>query len=192
MVRLETLFTAFALSMLLGLVLAQSNSTAQVVGANYTQFDLFKNTGLSPCPVTSTHSTRDLEPRRSRGGGGGGGSYGGNGSVPLVKTASTRDQSSFCSLLLKNTSVAIMIPTAPTQTAFYPWWPTYLMQFVSLGITYAGLWWTWRGLKNSEERDMKLPVTFWIQLPFDIAREIAWFVKTVHGFLVPSRFAWVR
>ncbi|KAK5000708.1 hypothetical protein LTR66_000499 [Elasticomyces elasticus] len=85
-----------------------------------------------------------------------------------------------------------MIPTTPTQNAFTPWWPTFTTQFVSLLFTWLGLWWTSRGLdKHPEAHDMTLPLTFWIQLPIDIGRIIAWFVKTIHGFTDAKRFAWV-
>lgn len=192
--RMKTvLYASVALFPLLVATQSSSNNP-QVVGQNYSQFDLFKNTGLSPCPINSGHSKRsNLEPRRRGGGGGGGGggtSYV-NVSAFFVSTASVKDQSSFCNIVA-NGNTTIMIPTYPTQTAFFPGWPTYLIQLISLSISYAGLWWTYRKLNKTGNVETKLPITFWIQLPFDIAREIAWFFKAIHGFINSTRFAWVR
>jgi hypothetical protein len=39
---------------------------------------------------------------------------------------------------------------------------------------------------------MKLPFTFWLFLPIDICRVIAWFVKVIRGFIDARQFAWVR
>jgi hypothetical protein len=88
-------------------------------------------------------------------------------------------------------SIPVMIPTLATQTAFLPWWPTYTAQAVSLVFTYTGLWFTLRKLNKSGAYDMKLPITFWIQLPVDVIRIGAWFFKAIHGFADAKRFAWV-
>ena len=167
-------------------VQCQTNPPLVNQTAHFSHFDLFKNTGLSPCPANTTQDGKFIVPRRGRGGGGGGG---GGDINPYVGTAWIQNEADLCKFMQ---GTPVMIPTKPTQTAFFPWWPTYLSQAVSLLFTYLGLWWTSRSLNKNQERDMKLPATFWIQLPFDIARVVAWYFKTIHGFVAPKHFAWVK
>lgn len=177
---LKIFLTSFAIW---ALVECQSNTTIQIVGHNYTQFDLFKNTGFQPCPPNEIASPKLLA-RSSDGGAQGGGSTNVSVMQQTVKTETV-----FCHYL---SGTPIMIPTVPTQTAFFPWWPTFTVQFISLSLSYVGLWWTYRIIKNGGETGMALPKSFWVQLGFDVAREIAWFFKTIHGFVDPKRFAWTR
>jgi hypothetical protein len=175
-------------SVLLSFVEGQANSTF-VEQFRYTTFELFKNTGLRPCPINDTISEMSIivpkDPGQS-----GGGSSGGDATDELIKSTWVGNQGNYCKYM-KGTPV--MIPTIPTQNAFTPWWPAFTTQFVSLLVTWIGLWWTSRSIdKNPEARDMSLPITFWMQLPIDICRIIAWFVKTIHGFADARRFAWVR
>lgn len=166
------------------LVECQSNTTVQIVGHNYTQFDLFKNTGFQPCPSNEIASPKLLARSTDRSTQQGGGS-----TNVLVVDQTVKTETDFCHSL---NGIPIMIPTVPTQTAFFPWWPTFTVQFISLSLSYIGLWWTYKGIKKRENTGMKLPKLFWVQLAFDTAREIAWFFKTIHGFVDPKRFAWVR
>lgn len=173
-------------------VTGQGNRTF-IEQPNYTTFELFKNTGLQPCPINYTAaSLPSLLPREPRRGGGGGGSRSGGGVTdPLFASTwvgSRKDN--YCKYM---TGIPIIVPTMPTQNAFTPWWPTFTMQFVSFLLTWIGLWWTTRSLeRNPEAHDMSLPFTFWIQLPFDIGRIIAWFVKVLQGFANSRQFSWVR
>ncbi|KAH6639143.1 hypothetical protein C7974DRAFT_469733 [Boeremia exigua] len=172
------------------LVRGQANSTF-VDQSGYSTFELFKNTGLQPCPVNYTAaSVNALVPREPRrGGGGGGGTRGGGTTDPLFASDWAGSQAGYCKHM---TGIPIMIPTLPTQNAFTPWWPTFTLQFVSLLFTWLGLWWTTRSVeRNAEVQDMSLPVTFWIQLPIDLARIVAWFVRTSQGLVDATRFSWV-
>ena len=157
----------------------------------YSNFQLFKNTGLQPCPINDTATApRTRTPRDPRRGGGGGGTRGGGTTNDFVKSTWIENQGNYCKHM---TGTPVMIPTIPTQSAFTPWWPAFTAQFVSLLFTWVGLWWTTRSVeKDPKAQDMKLPVTFWIQLPIDIARLLAWFVRTIRGFADASQFAWVR
>lgn len=180
-------------SLLPSFVQGQSNGTF-VNQSAFTHFELFKNTGLHPCPINITVPTvggRGVEvvPRSPRKGGGGGHSGGGTYAEGLVKQDWVGDQAKYCNHM---TAIPIMIPATPTQYAFTPWWPTFMLQFVSLAVTFTGLWFTARSVEKKGQDDMKLPHFFWIQLPFDMARIIAWFVKTFYGFAKPKRFSWIR
>lgn len=172
----------------------QGNSTF-VEQSEFTTFELFKNTGLEPCPINYTAAAVDTliprDPRRGGGGGGGTSTRGGGTTNELfASTWVGKQKQDYCKYM---TGIPIMIPTVPTQNAFTPWWPTFTMQFVSLLFTWIGLWWTTRSVeRNPEAHDMSLPITFWIQLPIDLARIVAWFFRTVHGFVDVQQFSWVR
>ncbi|KAJ9664121.1 hypothetical protein H2201_005361 [Coniosporium apollinis] len=151
---------------------AQSRTKVTNQTSHYSEFDLFKNSGWSPCAINTTYASGRKWTHDD-----------------FVKDLWTDNQTRYCDHMK---GIPIMIPTIPTQAAFLPWWPTYLAQFVSLCFTFVGLWWTARDLRKHQDRhDMTLPITFWVQLPIDIVRVIAWFWKTVHGFADPRRFAWV-
>lgn len=137
----------------------------------YSQFDLFKNTGFFPCPVngntTADRTTKDF-----------------------LVTRNVASQTDFCSFLA---GTPIMIPTLADQLAFFPWYPTFLAQAFSLGASYMGLFYTLRIVDRSRMLpSRRVPWHFWIQLPVDFARVIAFLFKTVHGFVDSSRFAWVN
>lgn len=154
---------------------AQSHTRFTNQTSNYSKFELFKNTGLLPCPINMTRPSKSMWDTDR-----------------FIEEASldSRTKTGYCKYM---NGIPIMIPTTPTQAAFFPWWPTFLTQFVSLLFTFVGLWWTSRSLrKHKDQPDMKLPITFWVQVPVDILREIAWFVKSIHGFATPKRFPWAR
>tara|TARA_R110002003_G_scaffold62_21_gene5728 strand:+ start:5020 stop:5688 length:669 start_codon:yes stop_codon:yes gene_type:complete len=185
--------------------LVQADTTGSFVDQSaFSHFELWKNTGLQPCPINTTATLSAVNattttkakvvPRDPRGGGRGGGggsssSGGGTSGEEFIKSTWVDKQDSFCQ---KMKGTPIMIPSTPTQYAFTPWWPTFTAQFVSLVFTWVGLWWTTKTVEREGAQDMKLPILFWIQLPIDMARMLAWFVKTFHGFAVASRFSWVR
>lgn len=195
---LQTL-PAYLFAVLIVLITIPSLAQAQTNGnflnqSEYTNFELFKNTGLKPCPIianTSAPAKTDLIPRSPRGGGRGGGGGGGSSSgvraPDLVQSRWIGSQEVSC-LYMRATPV--MIPTTPTNYAFMPWWPTFAMQFITLLISFAGLWWTAR--KVEKDPAGKLPILFYIQLPIDAARIVAWFVKAFMGFSGSKRFAWIR
>ncbi|KAJ8115238.1 hypothetical protein OPT61_g3065 [Boeremia exigua] len=179
-------------SVLIPCIEAQSNETF-LEQPEYTTFELFKNSGLRPCPVNYTSSTKNaLVPREPRrGGGGGGGTRGGGATNPLFASTwvSKQKPEDYCKYM---TGTPIMIPTLPTQNSFTPWWPAFTMQFLSFLFTWVGLWWTTRGIeRNPEAHDMSLPITFWMQLPIDICRMVAWFVRTIQGLADTEQFSWV-
>ena len=129
---------------------------------NYTQFDLFKNTGFTPCPINSRISA--------------------DASTTLVAVSRwVRTQDEFCANMA---GTPIIIPTTPSQIAFFPWYPTYLLQAASLSLSYLGLWHTARRLTAQQGApSVRIPRLFWIQLPFDGARIIAFPFKAIHGFI---------
>jgi hypothetical protein len=138
---------------------------------NYTKFDLFKNTGFVPCPVndktTADVSTTDFTASR---------------------WVTTQEQ--VCRYMA---GTPVIIPTTPSQTAFFPWYPTYLLQAVSLSLSYFGLWLTLRSMiKQQGTPSVRIPRLFWIQLPFDAARIIAFLFKAIHGFADEKRLAWIN
>jgi hypothetical protein len=153
---------------LLAVVLATSSADQNI---NYTQFDLFKNTGFTACPIDTKIA---------------GGASPADFSISCWVT--TQDQ--LCSYL---TGTPVIIPTTPSQTAFFPWYPTYLLQSVSLSLSYVGLWLTLRSLtKQQGSSFVRTPFLFWIQLPLDAVRVIAFLVKSIHGFADAKRFAWIN
>jgi hypothetical protein len=104
-----------------------SNVTFFNEHAQFSTFELFKNTKLFyPCPGSAQASSNTLVPRRGGGRGGGGGSGGGGGDgggggtrvASLVSIKWIRNEADYCKALSGN---VIMIPTLPTQTAFFPW-----------------------------------------------------------------------
>lgn len=138
----------------------------------YTDFDLFKNSGFSFCTI----NTRTKADESSR---------------DFVISRNVRNQTEFCSYMA---GVPIMIPTTPTETAFFPWYPTLLAQGLSLGLSYLGLYYIFRYLDLSRmlPSRKRLPWYFWIFLILDLARQVAFHFKTIHGFVNPDRFAWTN
>jgi hypothetical protein len=87
----------------------------------------------------------------------------------------------------------IIIPTIPTKAAYYPGWPAFASSALGLLITYFGLWSTLRKLnKHKEKQDMPLPKSFWIHLPFDVARILAWFISFFRGLADMSQLQWIN
>ncbi|KAH8664981.1 hypothetical protein BGZ60DRAFT_565165 [Tricladium varicosporioides] len=162
----------------------------------FTNFDYFKNSGLKFCGNTTSvqHiAARDPKGGGKGGGGGGGGSSsssgggsrGRNGAVkPFIDSKSfARGSSSYCQYM---NGTGVIIPTIPNQIAFFPWWPTYTAQLITLLLSYSGLVYT----VKQAEKFHKVPLLFWLQIPIDTARLVAWFFKVAHGLAVPNRFAW--
>jgi hypothetical protein len=87
-----------------------------------------------------------------------------------------------------------MIPTTPTETAFFPWYPTLLAQGLSLAVSYIGLFYVFRYLDRSRmlPSRRRLPFYFWGFLLLDFARQVAFFFKTINGFVNPDRFPWTN
>src|SRR5437667_6152286 len=95
------------------LVECQPNATLQVVGQNYTQFDLFKNTGFQACPSNKIMPPNVLATR--------GGSVTRRGEVSsqiFIMDQTVNTENAFCSHL---DGTPVVIPTMPSQTAFFPW-----------------------------------------------------------------------
>jgi hypothetical protein len=138
----------------------------------YTDFDLFKNSGYKFCTI-NTRTKADASSR------------------DFVVSRNVRNQTQFCSYMA---GVPIMIPTSPTQTAFFPWYPTLLAQGFSLGLSYLGLYYIFRYLDLSRmlPSRKRLPWYFWVFLILDLARQVAFHFKTIHGFVNPDRFAWTN
>lgn len=137
--------------------------------ALYTDFDLFKNTRFFPCPINTNVAA---DPSTS----------------DFIVQREVNNQSDFCTSL---TGTPIMIPTTATQTAFFPWYPTLIAQAFSLALSYTGLFYTLRAVDRSRMQiTRRMPWHFWVQLPFDSARIVAFMFKTIHGFVDPQRFAW--
>jgi hypothetical protein len=163
--------------------------------ASYSQFELFKNTGFHPCPSKLLAPSKQLIPRRgggshaSGGGGGGGGDDDSDSTPSFIQSKAVKSEEAFCQQL---NGTSIMIPTLPAALAFVPWWPTYAAHLLSVSISYFGLWKTSRKMQKDGNRDMPLPTLFWIQLPFDLARTIAWLIKAVEGFTNHSKLRWIR
>src|ERR1700753_4429801 len=94
-----------------------ANNAVSTTVPVYTDFDLFKNSGFSFCTI-NTRTKADASSR------------------DFVISRNVRNQTEFCSYMA---GVPIMIPTAPTQTAFFPWYPSLLAQGFSLALSYYGL-----------------------------------------------------
>lgn len=170
----------------------QPNASVQDVGPIFSQFDLFKNTGFHPCPSNPSTPSKRLVPRR------GGGSHivssGSSGSrnnsdLFFIQYNQVKTETGFCANLK---GIPIMIPTTATPIDFVPWWPTFTAHFLSLSITYFGLWRTAKEIRRDRRDDMPLPIFFWIQLPFDMTRVGIWLFKAIHGFLDTKRYTWIR
>jgi hypothetical protein len=137
--------------------------------ALYTDFDLFKNTKFSPCAINGNISADPT-------------------TTDFIVQRDVNNQTDFCTWLA---GVPILIPTTATQTAFFPWYPTLIAEAFSLALSYTGLFYTLRAVDRSRMQiTRRMPWHFWVQLPFDSARVIAFFFKTIHGFVDPQRFAW--
>jgi hypothetical protein len=161
------------------LALAQGPTTITVAfnamsttGPVYTNFDLFKNSDLTFCTV-NTRAQADTTTK------------------DLIVQRTVRNQSELCSYMA---GVPIMIPTEPTQTAFFPWYPTHLAQGLSLGISYVGLYYIFRYLDRSRmlPSRRRLPWYFWPILLLDLARQVAFAYNTIQGFVSPDQFGWTN
>ena len=85
-------------------------------------------------------------------------------------------------------SLKVILPTKPTQQGYFPWWPTYLAQLITLSLSYVAL----RASFNRLHSNGRLPIFFWAVLGFDGVRIILWFVKSIHGLTDHTRFAWPK
>jgi len=171
------LWTRFLL--LVTAVLAQKPTTITVAfnalsttAPEYTDFEMFKNSDLTFCTINKR--TKADESTNN-----------------LIVQRIVRNQSEFCSYMA---GVPIMIPTSPTQTAFFPWYPTLLAQGLSLGISYMGLYYISRYLDRSRMLPSRprLPWYFWPILILDFARQVAFAFKTIQGFVNPDQFGWTN
>jgi hypothetical protein len=136
----------------------------------YTDFDLFKNTGFTSCLINS-NATADPTTK------------------DFLVTRNVATQQQFCSYMA---GTPILIPTQATSTAFFPWYPTLLLQALSLAGSYAGLHFSLRFVDRSRTQASRgsAPWYYWAQLPVDAARAAAYLVTAVHGYLDPLHFAW--
>lgn len=137
----------------------------------YTPFDLFKNNQFVPCSI----NTRNVaDPSTTK----------------FVVSKWVCSQEEFCSYMA---GTPIVLPTISSQTAFFPWHPTYLMQ-IGVVFSYLGLFLTLRSLEKQfhQQETRRVPRIFWLQLPLDVARIIAFLFKAIHGFANPKRFAWIN
>jgi hypothetical protein len=137
----------------------------------WTDFDLFKNTGFTPCLINSNKSADPT-------------------TKDFFVTRQVSSQEEFCSFMA---GTPIMIPTVPNKVAFFPWYPTMMVQAFSLLWSYIGLFYILRRVnecRNSGET-YKRPKWFWGMLAVDLARCIAFFYTVAHGFSDPTHFAWV-
>jgi hypothetical protein len=152
--------------------IAAVSNAVSTTAAVYTDFDLFKNSGLSFCTI---NSRTKADPSTKQ----------------FISVRNVRNQSEFCSYMA---GVPIMIPTIPTETAFFPWYPTYLAQGLSLGLSYIGLFYIFRYLDRSRmlPSRRRLPFYFWLFLLLDFARQVAFHFKTINGFVNPDRFPWTN
>ena len=131
-------------------VASQQNST-------YNTFDFFKNTHLEQCSYNAS-----IQPDPAN-------------FFVIWQTADASSPNSYCKYL---SGYPVVLPTTPTLYAFYPFWPTYGIQAISMLVSGLGLWWSFRKQRKSPEKEFdKLPKSLWIQIPFDIARLIAWWVQ---------------
>ncbi|KAF2664581.1 hypothetical protein BT63DRAFT_429345 [Microthyrium microscopicum] len=161
-----------------GALVPDANGTIVVGGVQvsttpplYTDFDLFKNSGFFPC---STNGNLSADPTTK--------------SFVVQKEVSTQNE--FCQFMA---GIPIMIPSTATQEAFFPWYPTTIAQALSLAVSYMGLFFTLRSVDRSRMLpNRQVPWHFWIQLPIDFARVVAFLFKTIHGFVDSSRFAWLN
>jgi hypothetical protein len=107
----------------------------------YTHFDLFKNTELQPCP-TNNKTSFGTSKRR----------------LAYSTEGKAKSPDDYCKYMV---GTPVIIPTRATSAAYYPTWPAFATQLISLAFTYLGLWLTLRKLnKNQEKHDMTLPKTF--------------------------------
>jgi hypothetical protein len=139
--------------------------------ALYTDFDLFKNTGFEPCIINS-NTTADATTN------------------DFIVTREISTQAEFCSFMA---GTPIMIPTQPNKVAFFPWYPTMIIQTLSLLVSYVGLFFILQRVdkcRNSGQ-EYKHPFWYWPLMAMELARNIAFAYEVAHGFSDPSKFSWV-
>lgn len=147
------------LFLLLSLVQAQYDAPIHNQTEAFSQFDLFKNSPLHPCPNTTLSFTLRPEP----------GEY--STSNITLKSVGVSNQENYCSIML---GYPVMLPTIPTPAAFFTWWPSLVVQAVGWIATLISLIFTTNNFKPGRDLDMQLPRTFWVVLPFDMARVVVW------------------
>lgn len=140
----------------------------------FTNFDYFKNSGLTQCPpnTTAIESLTD------------GTIADWAISVPFAT------QSSFCSYF--EGTAAVVLPTKLTSASFLPNFPSYLLQAISVVVSIVIIIMAMRKLNGDLTADMTLPKTFWFLLPYDLARVVAWWVRWVQGALDRPHAPWLN
>src|ERR1700760_589884 len=96
---MRTLLATFAM---LAVTTATTSATQY---QNDTEFDLFKNTGFIPCSVNA-NITADASTTE----------------FAVSRWVTTQEQ--VCRYV---TGTLVILPTTPSQTAFFPWYPTLLL-----------------------------------------------------------------
>lgn len=139
--------------------------------ALYTSFDLFKNTGLKPCFINSNKSADPT-------------------TEDFIVTREVSSQEEFCSFMA---GTPIMIPTTPNRVAFFPWYPTMIIQCISLLVSYVGLFFILRRVDRSRNTGQVYsnPPWHWPLQAADLARAVAFAYSAAHGFSDPAHFAWL-
>jgi hypothetical protein len=136
----------------------------------YTDFDLFKNTGFTPCVINSNTSA---DPTTTN----------------FIVSREVSTQEEFCSFMA---GTPIMIPTTPHKVAFFPWYPTQVIQALSLLVSYVGLLFILRRVDHARNTgvEYKTPLWQWCLLLLDLARNVAFAFEVAHGFSDPTQFTW--
>ena len=154
-------------------LIQQCHAQSQEAHSVFTNFDYFKNTGLTQCPpnTTAIDSLTD------------GTIADWAISIPFAT------QSSFCSYF--EGTAAVVLPTKLTSASFLPNFPSYLLQAISVIVSIVSIIMATRKLKGDLTADMTLPKTFWFLLPYDLARVVAWWVRWVQGALDRPHAPWL-
>ncbi|KAH6669314.1 hypothetical protein B0J14DRAFT_598386, partial [Halenospora varia] len=185
--------TAILAVLLLVLALPECKATT------FTQYELFKNTNFHDCPRTLENVTS-----RSQ--------Y-----YAIDQYNEVNRANDFCTSLTGN--VPIILPARANPSAFTPGWFSLVLQFVGWMFSFASLWRaisklpprdvvegenpsntgtgrkeTIEGLhppSHTEPKEIPISIFFWIGLPIEVAREIAWWVRFGQAVQNPNGASWI-
>jgi hypothetical protein len=142
--------------------------------ANITYFDLFKNTGLSPCSTTDlsipeSTNTSMLAPSAAT-----------TGWAP-IQTFQVKSESDLCSQF---STIPAIIPTTANPPAYLPSWPSMLIQWLSLLVSILHL-------PTYGAPDAPISKSFYAHLIFDFARLLTWWINLIKGAINVREAEWI-
>lgn len=172
-------------------------SASHAATTTFSKYDLYKNSGFGPCPAKFTNGTEE-------------------GWVSSLGTvAEVRRGQQFCDVV--GEYIPIIIPAKAHSSAFTPGWFQFALQLIGWAVSFAGYWKSIPTTKKDAEKqeealaealeemqtnpyvrppppqitELALPKTFWISLPYEIGRQLAWWIQAIRAFRNLPEASWI-